>query len=60
MLYLLEYKYGSNYEDTIISNARSLDFFYTQELSWTNGHFILESIQDGIIKTLVAYPHIEK
>ena len=59
MLYLLEFNHGSIYEDTIINNARSLDFFYTQELSWTNGHFILESIHDGMIKTLVAYPHIE-
>lgn len=59
MLYLLEFKHDSIYEDSIIENARLLDFFYTQELSWTNGHFILESIQDGIIKTLVAYPHIE-
>ena len=59
MLYLLEFKHGSIYEDTIISNARSIDFFYTQELSWTNGHFILDSIEEGMIKTLVAYPHIE-
>ena len=59
MLYLLEFKHGSIYEDTIISNARSIDFFFTQELSWTNGHFILDSIEEGMIKTLVAYPHIE-
>lgn len=59
MLYLLEFKHDSIYEDSIIENARLLDFFYTQELSWTSGHFILESIQDQIIKTLVAYPHIE-
>lgn len=59
MLYLLEFKHGSIYEDTIISNARSIDFFFIQELSWTNGHFILDSIEEGMIKTLVAYPHIE-
>lgn len=59
MLYQLEFKYDSFYDVTIINNAKSLDFFYTQELNWTNGHFILESIKEGLIITLLAYPHIE-
>jgi len=59
MLYLLEYKYDFIYDDKIKSNARLLDFYYTQEISWANGNFILESIENNTIKTLVAYPHIE-
>lgn len=59
MLYLLEFRIDEKEECLAIENARSLDFFYTQEFSWTTGHFIIESIKDCVITTLIAFPHVE-
>ena len=59
MLYQLEYKMDLNEEYSVIQNALELQYFYIQELHWTNAHFIIESLEEGIMKTLVAYPHIE-
>ena len=59
MLYQLEYKMDLNEEYSAIQNALELQYFYVQELHWTNAHFIIESLEEGIMKTLVAYPHVE-
>ncbi len=59
MLYQLEFKMDLNEEYLAIQNASDLQYFYIQELHWTNGHFIIESLEEGVMKTLVAYPHIE-
>lgn len=59
MLYQLEYKMDLNEEYSVIQNALELQYFYIQELHWTNAHFIIESLEEGIMKTLVAYPHVE-
>jgi hypothetical protein len=48
-----------NEEYSAIQNALELQYFYVQELHWTNAHFIIESLEEGIMKTLVAYPHVE-
>lgn len=59
MLYQLEFKMDLNEEYSAIQNASELEYFYPQELHWTIGHFIIESLEGGVMKTLVAYPHIE-
>ena len=59
MLYLLEYKMDLNEEYYAIQNATELQYYYIQELHWTNGHFIIESLEGGVMKTLLAFPHIE-
>ena len=59
MLYQLEYKINLNEEYSVIQNALELQYFYVQELHWTNAHFIIESLEEGIMKTFVTYPHVE-
>jgi len=59
MLYQLEFKMDLNEEYSAIQNVTELQYFYIQELHWTIGHFIIESLEGGVMKTLVAYPHIE-
>lgn len=59
MLYLLEFKMDRNEEYYVEINVNELNYYYFQELHWTNGHFIIENVENGFITTLVAYPHVE-
>lgn len=63
MYYQLTYRIQdsrNNFGLELDERIKQLDYNYVQLLSWTSGHFILESHDNNIIRTLVAYPHVVK
>jgi len=62
MYYQLAYKINDNRiaDQEIVDMIARLDYKYVQQLSWTSGHFIIESFENRILNTLIAFPHYEK
>ena len=62
MYYQLSYKINDDRlaDQEIINMIARLDYKYVQQLSWTSGHFIIESFENRMLNTLVAFPHYEK
>ena len=62
MYYRLSYKINDDRlaNQEIINMIARLDYKYVQQLSWTSGHFIIESFENRMLNTLVAFPHYEK
>lgn len=62
MYYQLSYKINDDRlaNQEIINMIARLDYKYVQQLSWTSGHFIIESFENRMLNTLVAFPHYEK
>ena len=62
MYYRLSYKINDDRlaNQEIINMIARLDYKYVQQLSWTSGHFIIESFENRMLNTLVAFPHYKK
>lgn len=62
MYYQLSYKINddrlSNQE--LANMIAQLDYMYVQQLNWTSGHFIIESFENRLLTTLIAFPHYKK
>lgn len=63
MFYQLTYRIqdiNNNFGLDLNKCIKLFDYNYVQQLSWTSGHFILDSYDNNIIRTLVAFPHVVK
>ena len=62
MYYQLAFKISDNkISDAGITEMISrLDYKHVHQLIWTSGHFIVESYENRLLKTLVAFPHYKK
>lgn len=63
MFYQLTYRIqdsSNNFSLELNERLKQLDYNYVQQLSWTSGHFILDSYDNNLIRILIAYPHIIK
>ena len=62
MYYQLTFKINDDRkaDQEVVNMIAQLDYKYVQQLSWTSGHFIIESFENRLLTTLIAFPHYEK